>query len=260
MYDDEAVIMNLKELPDMDESPGMFYFHLVSTHEIGVIKPENELFKPFSRDMSAHAGFEKNELSDNDKQRLINGYDNGIFQLDKYIRDIFLVLKEKGYLEDAIVIITSDHGDGIGERGYYYHTYQLYQEDISIPLLVYDTSNRCQLVNTRYGTHIDIAPTVLDCLGLPMVSTWQGRSLLKQPAKNRFTFHQTIRNKEEFALIKEDGEHMYKLMASRVRNELYNLRLFEIYSDPHEKNDLMKSADSELVNEMMTVLNLKIQK
>ena len=46
-------------------------------------------------------------------------------------------LKAKDYLDDAVVVVTGDHGEGLGER-HWAHGWHLYDEDIRIPLLIYD--------------------------------------------------------------------------------------------------------------------------
>ena len=60
------------------------------------------------------------------KQALaINYYDNGVQQVDSVIKDIFSLLKEKGYLQNTIVVITGDHGDLLGEKGLYSHAHTI---------------------------------------------------------------------------------------------------------------------------------------
>ena len=153
------------------------------------------------------------------------------------------ILKSKGYLDDSLVIITSDHGDGLGEHGYYSHTFHLYQEEIDVPLIWID--DECKLINTKYATHIDIAPTILDCLNLPMPETWKGKSMMKEYETNRITFHQTIRNNKVIMLIEESEHHMYKLMADYKNSKIVNYRLYDIYSDPTEMINIIDSINKE---------------
>lgn len=254
MYDDNSILLNMDKIPTKTESPAFFYFHFVSTHEIGNIEPENEVFTPYRTELSSHASFKSTELPEKIKEELVNGYDNGVFQFDRYLKKLLKKLQAKGYLENSIIIITSDHGEGLGERGNYYHTYNLYQEDIMVPLIFIDTLNECNLADSRYGTLIDIAPTIFDCLNLPKVSTWQGNSLLQKSVFPRYSFHQTFRDRTEYALIKYDGDHIYKLIASEYRGKLSNFRLFNLDLDPKEEKNLIDSVDESLFNEMKSMI------
>ena len=58
-------------------------------------------------------------------------------QADDIIRQLFDALGAKHYLDDAVVVVTGDHGEGLGER-HWAHGWNLYNEDIRIPLLLYD--------------------------------------------------------------------------------------------------------------------------
>jgi len=250
MYDDDSILLNMEQIPKKQEQPAFFYFHFISTHELGEIKPQNEIYTPYLNSLSELAGFSPPTVSEQKRQKQINGYDNGVYQFDQYLKQLFKLLQQKGYMDDAIVIITADHGDGLGEHGFYYHTYQLYQEDTHIPFIVYDTSGSCDLKETNYGTLIDIAPTVFDCLDLPEINTWQGITLKAETTLPRYTFHQSFRDRQELAIIKYNKDTIYKLMASKIRDNIFNYRLFELYSDPNETKNIIKSANTNLINEL----------
>jgi len=254
MYDDRAVVLNLNEIGDYSDQPAFFYFHLISAHQISAIEPPFERFQPSSRALSELASYDPRYIAPERRQALINGYDNGVIQADNYIKEILNILGTKGYLDDAIVAITSDHGEALGERGFYYHTYRTYQEDIGIPFIFLDPSGQCRLENRTYGTLLDVSPTILDCLGFPEVPTYQGISLLEPAPAVRYTLHQSIRSRGELALIRVSRDRIYKLMLQRTRMEISNFRLFEITEDPEELNNIIDSAESELVFEMLDVV------
>jgi len=254
LNDDQGVIDKLKTINSYDGTPGFFYIHLMSAHLLGKNK---EKYKKFLPQSEHSAGLLKKVLknghvSEEYAVSFSNGYDNGVLQTDNYIKQSLKILDEKGFLDNSLIIITSDHGDGLGEHGSYSHTYNLFQEDIDIPFLW--LSKNCNLKNTRYGTHIDVAPTILDCLGSPTPKTWKGESLLSPYQPSRITFHQTIRNKKTVMMIEESYNHMYKLMAEYFQGEFSHFQLFDVYSDPKELNDLTDTINSSKLNDLKDIL------
>ena len=72
---------------------------------------------------------------------------------------------------------------------------------------------------------VDIAPTILDRLGLPIPASWEGESLLP-PSPQRFTHHQTYFLPNRFAVLYRDGDSLFKFIATPQygKEELYDLR------------------------------------
>jgi arylsulfatase A-like enzyme len=183
MDDDRLVLEGLERVaPASPERPTFFYIHLMSPHYLGVQFPESHVFN--SQQVSP--GLEPYKILE--KLNNPDRYDDKVRQVDNVIRQLFDALGAKRYLDDAIVVVTGDHGEGLGER-HWAHGWHLYNEDIRIPLLLYDTSSPTYS-DLSFGTQLDIAPTIVDRLGLPIPSSWQGRSLAAVPSQ-RFTYHQT---------------------------------------------------------------------
>lgn len=202
---DSFILKLLDNLSEAGQQPNFFYFHLMSSHSAGKKLPEFEMFKPaFSDTMRLFtfwnelAGAQRidgriisHRLKDNDVQAVINRYDNGVLQSDYFISEIFKTLDHKGYLQNSTIVILGDHGDALGEHGHFGHTRYLYQEDINIPFLIYD-QDISLYKSFDFATQIDVAPTLIDRLGLAVPNGWQGVSLMR-PVSGRLTFHQTRR-------------------------------------------------------------------
>jgi lipoteichoic acid synthase len=148
-------------------------------------------------------------------------------------------LNAKHYLDDAIVVVTSDHGEGLGER-HWAHGWNLYEEDIRIPMLLYDVPP-ATYPDLSFATQVDIAPTIVDRLGLPIPSSWEGQSLLT-PAKTRITCHQTYFVPNRYAVLYRRQEALFKFIATPQygKEELYDL-----VHDRPEAHDLT-AAEPEL--------------
>jgi glucan phosphoethanolaminetransferase (alkaline phosphatase superfamily) len=219
MDDDRLVLEGLERVPAASaDRPAFFYVHLMSTHYLGVQFPQSHVFTP--PDDSVDPGEEPYAILDQLQKR--DRYDDKVLQADGVIADLFDAFAAKHYLDDAVVVVTGDHGEGLGER-HWAHGWHLYNEDIRIPMLIYDTS-RAKYPDLSFATQIDIAPTVLNRLGLPIPTSWEGRSLLaRTPA--RFTYHQTYFLPNRFAVIYRDGRRLYKFIATPDygQEELYDL-------------------------------------
>jgi glucan phosphoethanolaminetransferase (alkaline phosphatase superfamily) len=218
MDDDRLVLEGLERVaPASPERPTFFYIHLMSPHYLGVQFPESHVFN--SQHVSP--GLEPYKILE--KLNNPDRYDDKVRQVDNVIRQLFDALGAKRYLDDAIVVVTGDHGEGLGER-HWAHGWHLYNEDIRIPLLLYDTSSPTYS-DLSFGTQLDIAPTIVDRLGLPIPSSWQGRSLV-EPPRQRFTYHQTYFVPNRFAVLYRDEHSLFKFIATPQygTEELYDLK------------------------------------
>ena len=122
--------------------------------------------------------------TDRDRMRDESQYDGGIAYLDACLGDLFKQLKELGYYDHTMVVVTSDHGQSFGEKKLVGHGTSVYQEQVGVPLMIKYPGNREAKVVNDLASHIDILPTVLDALGYPVPGALPGRNLregLKAP-------------------------------------------------------------------------------
>ncbi len=106
-------------------------------------------------------------------------YAGEIAFVDQVLGGLFDFLRERGLLDDTWIILTSDHGEGCGdqhlERG---HGIFTYHSTLWVPLLFrYPAMFAASTVIEQRVRLIDIMPTVLDYLGLPIPERVQGESL-----------------------------------------------------------------------------------
>ncbi|MGE3178720.1 MAG: sulfatase-like hydrolase/transferase, partial [Vicinamibacterales bacterium] len=113
MDDDRLVLEGLERVPAATaDRPTFFYVHLMSTHYLGVQFPESHVFT--ARDDRVSPGLEPYKILD--QLNKPDRYDDKVRQADAVIRLLFDRLRDKGYLDDAVVVVTGDHGEGLGER------------------------------------------------------------------------------------------------------------------------------------------------
>jgi arylsulfatase A-like enzyme len=100
----------------------------------------------------------------------------------------------------------------------------LHDEDIGIPMLIYDAP-AANYPDLSFAAQVDVAPTILDRLGLPIPDSWEGQSLLA-PARKRFTYHQTYFFPNRYAVVYRNEDELFKFIATPQygQEELYDLK------------------------------------
>jgi len=219
MDDDRLVLEGLERVPPASpDQPAFFYIHLMSPHYLGVQFTESHVFtRP---DDAVSPGREPYKILE--QLNKPDRYDDKVRQADDIIRQLFDALSAKRYLEEAVVVVTGDHGEGLGER-HWAHGWHLYNEDIRIPMLLYDAP-AASYPDLSFAAQVDVAPTILDRLGLPIPDSWEGQSLL-EPTRTRFTYHQTYFVPNRFAVLYRDDQALFKFIATPQygKEELYDL-------------------------------------
>ena len=104
-------------------------------------------------------------------------YDGEIAFDDAQVGRLIALLKELGVYDSAILVVTGDHGEGLGEHGEKTHGFFVYNSTLHVPLLVRVPGVGARQVAKEVSL-VDVMPTVLQALQLPIPSSVQGRSLL----------------------------------------------------------------------------------
>lgn len=107
-------------------------------------------------------------------------YDGEIAFTDENFGKILAYLDERGLTEKTIIVVVGDHGESLGDHGEPTHASYIYDPTVRVPLLISTPDSdqaTGQVVKRQVGT-VDIAPTILDFLGLPRHPDMQGHSLV----------------------------------------------------------------------------------
>ncbi len=86
-------------------------------------------------------------------------------------------LRERGLLSETALVVTSDHGENLGEHALYFHHGGLYRTTVHVPLIILAPGRAAQRVKSLVET-VDIAPTVLELAGAPAWVPMRGLSLV----------------------------------------------------------------------------------
>ena len=113
-------------------------------------------------------------LTQSDIRFIIDRYDDGIFLTDQFLGLLFQKIKEVGLEKNTIVIVTSSHGEGMGEHGYFAH-YDIFDTEIYVPLIIKIPGLGEGRVKEQIS-NIDVLPTVLELVGVKPPPNLDGRS------------------------------------------------------------------------------------
>ena len=104
-------------------------------------------------------------------------YEDCIAYLDEQLDRLLGDLQGQGLLDNTVVIITSDHGEGFSEHGLIGHSFSTYLEEVGVPLVILSPGAPAGRLITSPVSLRDLPATVLDLLGLSAGSPFPGRSL-----------------------------------------------------------------------------------
>ncbi|MEL7061933.1 MAG: sulfatase [Acidobacteriota bacterium] len=155
-----------------------------------------------------------------------------IRSMDTAFGELLRGLEARDLLTDAVLALTSDHGEEMGEHGDVgWHSITLYQEMLHVPWLLKLPEDRGagRRVETVVAS-IDIAPTLLDVAGVEQPRGFNGRSVL--PALDG-----PIEKRSIVAFWDEiDGTLHEALLEGR--SKLHDAELYDLIDDPGEQRDL----------------------
>jgi arylsulfatase A-like enzyme/tetratricopeptide (TPR) repeat protein len=106
-------------------------------------------------------------------------YDGGIAYVDSVVGKLLSELRTRGLFENSLIAVMADHGEALGDHGEEFHGFFLYDATIHVPLLMKMPGDR--FAGKRIEDHVglvDVAPTILQTVGIAVPQEMQGESLL----------------------------------------------------------------------------------
>ena len=218
------------------ESPFFLFFHYMDTHQ------------PYFSDESPPGGFKRVSLGLHPDAKeyldvLRTAYNHELERLDRSFGEIIDFFKSTNLYEESLIIFVADHGEEFFDHGGWWHAQTHYDEMLHVPMLVKLPGNkRAGETNTYYGRQIDLAPTILEVVGLPSSEQMSGVPLLDADGEflNEGISHVFAESNFVGAEIRSVRDHEMKyirVLTSPLR-KLEPVELFDLRTDPREKNNL----------------------
>ncbi len=182
----------------------------------------------------------KRELDSEETAFLRELYHLEVESVDERIGAVLAALEGGGALEHTVVAFTSDHGEAFRDHRGFLHGISYYDEQIRVPLILAGPEIEAGRRIAQPVSHVDLAPTLAELLGVAWGEGTQGRSYASvlgspgSPRPERSAYIVGVQGKRfDDALV--DGR--YKLIEFRDGR----VELYDVVADPAERTDLSEA-------------------
>jgi len=165
-------------------------------------------------------------------------YDGEIAQADAVVGRFLDFLRARGLYDRSIIVLLSDHGEGLGEHGEDEHGVLLHREALHVPLII--KLPKQELANERVATPvglIDVAPTIVSLTGLQVPGEFRGLPLLSG-LKAAAVANRTIYSETLYPMLHLGWNAARSLVGDRFHYiENTDPELYDVVEDPGEKTN-----------------------
>lgn len=193
-------------------------------------------------------------------------YQGLITQLDDHLGRLFEHMEQQGLMENTLIIFTADHGDflgdhWLGEKELFYDTVQ------NVPLIIMDPRPEANASRGKQVTNmveaVDILPTILDALGIPIPDhRIEGRSLQPLLFQQQQSWRNTVYSELDYSyrrarLLLDRTPFNSRAWAIRTEQWYYVYwmdlpeQLFDLKNDPQQLQDLGRSLTHQAVRDTL---------
>jgi tetratricopeptide (TPR) repeat protein len=163
-------------------------------------------------------------------------YDGEVAFTDQQVGRFVQTLRDLKLLENSLVIVAGDHGEGLGDHGESNHSLLIYGSTMMVPLIFHGPGviPAGSVVDDRIVSLVDVTPTILDLLGLDP-GTCDGISLLRAKADaNRAVYLETVSSQ-----LTHGWSPLFSLQRHRDKYiEAPKPEYYDLASDPGELQNL----------------------
>ena len=181
----------------------------------------------------------------------VSQYDGEIAYMDRCIGELLQALRDMGIYDRTWIVVTSDHGELLGEHGLWWHGFGLFEEEVRCPLIIKWPAGWRPLSDPETPfQQVDLMPLVLDRLGIALPGSLEGRAhgrgaraVVCELFRNPFRIKRFGNRFDRGLTAVISGG--YKLILS-TREGDPDAGLFRIADDPGETRDLSRKAPGEV--------------
>ncbi|MBW2230887.1 MAG: sulfatase, partial [Deltaproteobacteria bacterium] len=195
-----------------------------------------------------------------DLDEVTAAYDSGVHYVDAEIGELFAYLRSVDLFENALIIVTSDHGEALYDRGVYVgHTYTLHDPLLRVPMLVRLPGARQRGRVDELVDSVDLMPLILDEIGLDTLSPQSGSNPLAR-MRGELPSRTFVRGEARHSGSLYARSHRFKVISgghppgdsrAAVPPRLLDrhqsgAQWYRLENDPGERQNLVWAADSDI--------------
>ena len=240
---DGVGILARRALGDRGAGDLALFLHYMDPHSPYAPPP------PFDRRFDAGYGgpidgrnyAERGPVTPRDLEHVKALYDGEIAYADEEVEALMRDLASEGLLDEAVIVISADHGEEFLEHGSWNHGGTLFREVVHVPLALRVPGVAGHRVATPVSL-VDLAPTILDAMGVAPPATFMGRSLLPmlrgRAARVEPIFAETeLTGTRHHAISVREGRYDYILRLGASEPANGTSALYDVVADPAETID-----------------------
>ncbi|MFW9835493.1 MAG: sulfatase [Candidatus Thorarchaeota archaeon] len=194
-----------------------------------------------------------------DLEYIVSQYDSEIRYVDDQVQVIFNTLEKQGLSDDTLIILTSDHGESMGEHGFYFDHFETYDTTIHVPLIMKHPKQlpKGKRVDELIQSTISIAPTILNQYGIEPPEKMKGKDLVKIANGEEEGYPEIISNQGLWTAKRVIRTKEWKLIKTTHKAfwDTPPRELYKIDEDPDETVDLAETHP-----EIVDMLELRLSR
>ncbi len=205
--------------------------------------PQHEATRAFHASCDHESRLDLSNASPEQIKRMQAHYYAKISFVDEQIGRVMEALDARGFLENTIVVLSSDHGEHLGDHGMVYK-WLMHESVVRVPLVFWEKEPRHLSAGNRgeLTSLIDLGPTFLDLAGIPVPTRLEGNSLRASLAGQPGPQRDAVFCEDNYMLMIRTENHKLVHYFGQEAGELYDLA-----SDPSETHNLWDAPDQESV-------------
>ena len=244
---------------DADE-PFFLWLHYVNPHT--PYEPPEDLLVRFRSDgviprgpelarvVGYHGGVNRHLAVDGESHwgDYVDRYDAEIALTDQHVGRVLEALEASGKAGSTLVVFTSDHGESLGEHGYFFdHGFDLFNPSLRIPLILsfpgfLPSGERVQGIVTT----LDVFPTVLDLAQVSYPPGLQGSSVLPLVRGTESRLHSQVFFQNDQHLLAITNGRLKLIRYPEVDGRPSHFQLYDMYGDPGEEEDRYEGSEGRI--------------
>lgn len=202
-----AMLNDLKETPSLQNGQ-IFLTFWDSTHfDYSWPKNWTPKFKPFANTISYFRAF----FSNSGIHKIKNRYRNAVNYIDSLFGEF---LQSIPNIEQAIILVTGDHGEEFFEKGHLFHCSHIVKEQTHVPILMYFQGKNFE--KRKLVSQIDVFPSIIDYLTKSVPSFVKGHSVFREEAAPYAFISRFNAGRTPYEFCLHNGKH--KMIAQFVNH------------------------------------------